>query len=110
MKELKIRDSGRNFSMLTTLTDKLGKVGITRYGKLAYVIMTAEEYSRFAGEEWQIMEKLRKGVWLLDEDDAICKLQLAEDFLKIFKKTRSFLIDSASIPSTEQFSVFNSRN
>lgn len=87
MKELKIRDAGRNFSMLTTLTDKLGKVGITRYGKLAYVIMTAEEYSRFAGEEWQIMEKLRKGVWLLDEDDAICKLQLAEDFLKIFKET-----------------------
>lgn len=30
MKELKIRDAGRNFSMLTTLTDKLGKVGITR--------------------------------------------------------------------------------
>ena len=62
MKELKIRDAGRNFSMLTTLTDKLGKVGITRYGKLAYVIMTAEEYSRFAGEEWQIMEKLQKDV------------------------------------------------
>lgn len=87
MKELKIRDASRNFSMLTAIADEDGKVSITRRGTPAYVMMTAEEYSRFAGEEWQVMEKLRKSVWLIDQDDAICKLQLSEDFLCIYKET-----------------------
>lgn len=87
MKELKIRDAGRNFSLVTQEVDENGKVSITRYGKPAYVVLSAEEYGKFAGEKWQIREKLNKGIWLKDREDAICKVQVYDDFLRIFKET-----------------------